>query len=965
MAKEISVIVRAIDAVTGPIREMNSRIKGFVDGIRSVFSGLAALGISISIGKLFKDAVEGAIESEASIDRLNTALQTLGLSYPQVSSEVEKYLNTLQRTTRFSDEDGREALVNLIGVTQDYRKSVELLSLTADVAAKRHISMADAAVVVGKASLGLAKGLGDLGIKTGETGDLITKLRQNVGGFAESEGKTFGGRVQILSNLWNEFKEQVGLAIIGNDRLKNSMGDLATALVNAAKYVAEHSAEISKYVSGIITLARWTGELAGKLLSQIPQWGLVTTAVKLAGKAHEDAAKQVVAGELESTKAVAAGTSTRRNLTAAELLAIQTITDDGYDKLTAAQRATLAKLATTQKLHSNTMVTLGTDQIKAIQKFTDEGHKAEEKSAADSHKALAELQKLANKAQLQLLTAQEKEYEELTRTFQEKMQVMDAADKAKALRLLDEAHKNLLLKWAGFQTNVEIATAKISQTTTTNLEIIPPVVEDLNAVLTRLGLKLTDAQQKALAAGVAHRKLRDDMDDVGQAISDAAQKMAGFLDVLGLSDDKTQKLVQGIGELGDAISAMAHGDIGTAIIKGIGGIKDVIAGIFGKSEAEKQLIAGLAKNRDSLEKLSRNIGDLNINLTGKQLAGSQAALKEFFAGGGATTGLGWGEKLGGLLLKQGLTMDDLDAVAKTLEINLRPSGHLDPQALNQLMQALGLIEPTQFGTDFKGQREQLRHETTLFNLTPEEQATRLAGIGAGQTTGSVADILGTLDFSTAAGRNQAMASLQDLFAGFTSGQVPVGEIGGLTPGDFLAFLEDLKSLIETANENAANATTTTEGSTPTVLPEPSAGTPAPEPSVGSSAGAVDLGTPTGLGTIPSGADLLSGIRNSVGSMDLNIGRLVPGLVIPEGALATALASLSKAPAAPITIDAKMTGDLVLNFGSEDALPTSDIATAVARAVEQRQEEQLKVIDQLLGQYFLKTQQIRSGTVLSS
>lgn len=296
----------------------------------------------------------------------------------------------------------------------------------------------------------------------------------------------------------------------------------------------------------------------------------------------------------------------------------------------------------------------------------------------------------------------------------------------------------------------------------------------------------------------------ESLEDLAFKARDAADFVLNLADSLGLADEKTTSLLSGIGDLAEGIGRLASGDIAGGILKGIGGIKSALSGLFGKSEAEKKLAASLDKNRNRLEELTAEIGDLNLNLTGKQLSGTQGALTEFFATGGANA-KGWGDRLGNLLLKRGVNMSDLEEVAKTLGIDLRPNGKLDPRMLQQLLAAIGAVEPTQFRNDYRGKRDRLAAETNISNLSPAEQAQRLAAIGAGETTGTASSRLGTLDLSSATGRNTGLATIQSLLGRMLSGSMSTAELGGLTGSEFLSLLEDLKGLIESANQDAEAA----------------------------------------------------------------------------------------------------------------------------------------------------------------
>src|SRR5688572_21529112 len=97
-----------------------------------IADALTAIGIQ-RFARFMRESITAAIEAEDSYARLDAVLKPLGLSYQAVSGEVETYLDRIQKTTRFSDEDAREALVNLVTATGDYQLSLRLLDVTAKI----------------------------------------------------------------------------------------------------------------------------------------------------------------------------------------------------------------------------------------------------------------------------------------------------------------------------------------------------------------------------------------------------------------------------------------------------------------------------------------------------------------------------------------------------------------------------------------------------------------------------------------------------------------------------------------------------------------------------------------------------------------------------------------------------------------------------------------------------------------
>lgn len=215
--------------------------------------------------RFFKASIDAALQAEESVARLAAALRPLGMEYRTVSREVERYFERIQATTRFNDDDAREAFGNLITATGDYNLSLRLLNLTANIAEHRHTTMAEAAKVAADASKGLTRGMRDLGINAKETGDIVAKLETNLNGLAEAAGGTNAGKLIRANNLWGEFQEKIGAAILGSEGLQESSGRLITRLVEMNHWADKNADTIGRLVDNILDLVSATAKTIGIL----------------------------------------------------------------------------------------------------------------------------------------------------------------------------------------------------------------------------------------------------------------------------------------------------------------------------------------------------------------------------------------------------------------------------------------------------------------------------------------------------------------------------------------------------------------------------------------------------------------------------------------------------------------------------------------------------------------------------
>jgi hypothetical protein len=122
----------------------------------------------------------------------------------------------MQQTTRYSDDDAASAFANLVNISGDYTGSLKNLSLAADVAAAKQMDIQDAATLVGKVMAGETGMLKRYGIVVAENADAMQALRDKFTGFAEKDAGTLEGRIHSIANAWDNVKEAVGRALVGD-----------------------------------------------------------------------------------------------------------------------------------------------------------------------------------------------------------------------------------------------------------------------------------------------------------------------------------------------------------------------------------------------------------------------------------------------------------------------------------------------------------------------------------------------------------------------------------------------------------------------------------------------------------------------------------------------------------------------------------------------------------------------------
>ena len=250
---------------TGNTTQLVSSTQKASSGLKKFGQIATASLAATAIVRFGKQSIAAFKESEEAQLRLSDAFE----KFPALANtNIEKLraLNVeLARKTRFDDDATASGQASL-AMFKFTGQQVEILTpLMQDFAAKTGMSLPGAARIFGKAMLGQGRGLKavginfkDLGSETKNYEQLVTKLREKVGGFAEKEGKTLSGQQIILNNQFDELKETVG------GKLVPVMLKLADVGLRVVDWISKNWKIMGPLLGVIaaVTVAQWAWNLA-------------------------------------------------------------------------------------------------------------------------------------------------------------------------------------------------------------------------------------------------------------------------------------------------------------------------------------------------------------------------------------------------------------------------------------------------------------------------------------------------------------------------------------------------------------------------------------------------------------------------------------------------------------------------------------------------------------------------------
>ena len=186
------------------------------------FSGLnkLLLGVTGGFALLGYEGIKQLDSLDTAQANLSTAIKGTGVAWSTAKPYVDSAAASM-RALGFTTQDTYGALSTLTAASRNPEVALQTLAATADLARFKQISLTAAGTMLSRATIGMARGLGDLGIAIGKTipkgADLKTILaavEQRAGGAAVAFKNTLGGGIAVATANFKNLEVQIGTALV-------------------------------------------------------------------------------------------------------------------------------------------------------------------------------------------------------------------------------------------------------------------------------------------------------------------------------------------------------------------------------------------------------------------------------------------------------------------------------------------------------------------------------------------------------------------------------------------------------------------------------------------------------------------------------------------------------------------------------------------------------------------------------
>jgi len=186
----------------------------------SKYAGTALLGLGGIFATFAVASIKQLDTVETAQARLSVAIKDTGVSFDVAKPYIDR-ADEAMRNLGFSTADTYSALGTLTAASRNPKTALDTLSVAADLARYKQISLADASTLLARATIGQAKGLGDLGIAIGKTlpkgaslEQILKAVEDRAHGSATAFSKTLAGSLQTAQANFQNLEVQVGTGLV-------------------------------------------------------------------------------------------------------------------------------------------------------------------------------------------------------------------------------------------------------------------------------------------------------------------------------------------------------------------------------------------------------------------------------------------------------------------------------------------------------------------------------------------------------------------------------------------------------------------------------------------------------------------------------------------------------------------------------------------------------------------------------
>jgi hypothetical protein len=240
----------------------NKDVLGLSKGVKNLAKGYIGLVGAQKAFRFGQASLKAFVADDKAARQLTQTVSNLGLAYE--ATNVENFIQGLEKTYAVADDLLRPAFAKLIQVTQSVTASQDIMRTALNAAAGAGVDLGTAVTDLSQAYVGNLKGLKkyNLGLTNAELATMSfqqiqDKLNQTFTGQASLAADTYAGKMDALTIASGNAKEIIGRGLTDAITSAFGGGDIDKATTNIEKMAGY----VARLIAGLGIMAGWLGKL--------------------------------------------------------------------------------------------------------------------------------------------------------------------------------------------------------------------------------------------------------------------------------------------------------------------------------------------------------------------------------------------------------------------------------------------------------------------------------------------------------------------------------------------------------------------------------------------------------------------------------------------------------------------------------------------------------------------------------
>jgi len=246
----------------GAFKKADKDILGLGKGVKNLakaYIGLQGAQKAFAYGQ---QSLKAFVADDKAARQLAQTVSNLGLAYE--ATNVENFIQGLEKTYAVADDLLRPAMARLVQVTQSYTKSKEIMTTALNAAAGAGVDLSTTVQDLSQAYVGNLRGLRkyNLGLTQAELAtmsfqEIQDKLNKTFTGQAALAAETYAGKMDALTIASNNAKEIIGAGLV--DAISAAFG--GGSIEKATGNIEKMAKVVADIVAGLGTMAGFIGKI--------------------------------------------------------------------------------------------------------------------------------------------------------------------------------------------------------------------------------------------------------------------------------------------------------------------------------------------------------------------------------------------------------------------------------------------------------------------------------------------------------------------------------------------------------------------------------------------------------------------------------------------------------------------------------------------------------------------------------